>query len=60
MTTKLSLPMLVMTLLITFAGTTHAKVDTVLQIIPTGAVGWVKVNHLADLIESSTPPYNCL
>ena len=51
MTTRFSLPMLVLTLLIPFAGTTHAKVDTVLRVIPTGAVGWVKVNHLADLIE---------
>ena len=51
MTTKLSLPMLVLTLLIAFAGTTHAKVDTVLRVIPTDAVGWVKVNDLADLIE---------
>ena len=51
MKTKCFAPVITLTILIAFATISYAKVNTILQVIPTGATGWVRVNNLADLNE---------
>ena len=51
MKTKCSTPAIALAILITLAGASYAKIDTVLQVVPTGSVGWVRVSNLADLNE---------
>jgi len=51
MKTKYCSLFIALTSLIIFSTISYAKIDTVLQVIPTGSVGWVRVNNLADLNE---------